>query len=342
MSGAQNVNLRLGKREAFSRRQSAAYNAWMNRRLFLFASIALLQPCIAAELSRAEDLLLLENGALKVGINRAMGASITWLSWAEHPKNIVNSADPGRLIQQSYYAGKHLDRTAEGQPKAWSPWTWNPIQGGGVGSWARVSEFKRLDDGTLYSETLPKLWDMPSEDAAALMRQWTTFAPAMPNVVAVRCELICKREADDRWGAARPAHQEIPACYFTRKFSAVKSYLGKGEWRLEQQPPGPPWGHASPPLKAMACFSADGQGVAIFSPMATQPWNFGPHGGGLSDDPAAGPCIHIAPLDRVKLGPKSTYRYGYWLIVGTEKELAVRLDALWTKHSAKRAELIEP
>jgi CDP-glucose 4,6-dehydratase len=33
---------------------------------------------------------------------------------------------------------------------------------------------------------------------------------------------------------------------------------------------------AEPPLMAMACFAENGQGVAIFSPTATQPWNFGP------------------------------------------------------------------
>ena len=141
--------------------------------------------------ARTEDLLLLDNGTVKVGIDRAKGAAITWLSWTGYPKNMVNSADPGRLIQQSYYAGKRLDRKADGQSKSWSPWTWNPIQGGGVSSWARVNEFKRLEDHTLYAETVPKLWDMPNEEAAALMRQWTGFEPEMPNVVVVRCELIC-------------------------------------------------------------------------------------------------------------------------------------------------------
>ncbi len=38
----------------------------------------------------------------------------------------------------------------------------------------------------------------------------------------------------------------------------------------------------------------------------------------LAAVPAAGPCVHIAPIDRVSLGPKSTYRYRYWLAVGTE------------------------
>ena len=295
-----------------------------------------------AALARNEDLLFLANGTVKVGINRAMGGSITWLSTAGYPANMVNSADPGRLIQQSYYAGLRLDRTADGQHTSWSPWSWNPIQGGGVGSWARVTQCELRDDNTLYSETIPKLWDMPDEEAAAVMHQWTAFEPDMPNVAVVRCELVCQRSADDRWGPARMTPQEIPACYFTRNFSTFKSYQGDGKWQSETQPPGPPWGKAHPPRKEMACFDAGGQGIGIFSPAATQPWNFGPHAGGQSRDPAAGPCVHIAPIDRVLLGPKSTYRYRYWLVTGTEAEIAERFDALWSRYSEEKASLTEP
>ncbi|MSU23954.1 MAG: hypothetical protein EXS32_09055 [Opitutus sp.] len=291
---------------------------------------------------RGEDLLTLDNGTVKVGIDRAKGAAITWLSWAGYPKNIVNSADPGRLIQQSYYAGLRLDRRAEGQSKSWSPWSWNPIQGGGVGSWARVTEFRRLDDRTLYAETIPNLWDMPNEPAAALMRQWTSFEPAMPDVVVVRCEFVAQREPGDHWGPARLSPQEIPACYFTRNFSTMKTYLGDGAWRDESQPPGPPWGRTTPPRNIMAVFAPDGEGVAVFSPSATQPWNFGPHAGGATDDPVAGPCMHVAPIDRVNLGPRSTYRYRYWLVVGTAAQITARLDALLKKYSAERAELTNP
>jgi len=286
-----------------------------------------------------DHILLLDNGTVRVGIDRAKGGAITWLSWSSYPRNMVNSSDPGRLIQQSYYAGKSLDRRAEGQSRSWSPWPWNPIQGGGVSSWARVNRFERLDKDTLYAETVPKLWDMPSEEAAALMRQWTGIEPGMPNVVVVRCEFMAQRKENDRWGAATLSSQEIPACYFTRNFDAVRSYLGNGEWRAELQPPGPPWGQALPPRKAMALCNADGQGVAVFSPAATQSWNFGPHGGGSSDDPAAGPCMHVAPIDRVHLGPRSQYRYRYWLVVGDEIQLAARLDELWTRYSQDRAEL---
>lgn len=290
--------------------------------------------------NRPEDHLFLDNGTVKIGLNRTKGASITWLSWASHPKNVVNHADPGRLVQQSYYAGRPLDRKAEGQSPSWSPWPWNPIQGGGVGSWARVAQLKRLADGTLFGETIPKLWDMPDEEAAALMRQWTGFEPGMPNVVVVRCEFVSNRAENDRWGPSGLAPQEVPACYFTRKFNRFRSYLGEGRWRDETQPPGPPWGKAEPPRKAMACFAPDGQGVAVFSPAATQPWNFGPHGGGASDDSGAGPCVHLAPIDRVPMGPRSTCRFRYWLVAGTEDEIAARLDALWETYASETTEIL--
>lgn len=291
---------------------------------------------------RPADLLELDNGTVRIGIDRNKGAAITWLSWAAHPKNVINYADPGRLIQQSYYAGLRLDRRDEGQSPAWSPWTWNPIQGGGVGSWARVTGFERLAGTTLFGETIPKLWDMPDEEAAAVMRQWTGFEADMPNVVVVRCEFVSRRQPNDRWGPARFSPQEIPACYFTRAFGRLRSYLGDGRWRDESQPPGPPWGKTEPPRKALACFAGGGQGIAVFSPAATQPWNFGPHGGGASDDPGAGPCVHIAPIDRVRMGPQSTYGYRYWLVVGTEAEIRPRLDDLWTRYGTEQARLTDP
>lgn len=295
----------------------------------------------------AADLQTIESDSVKVGIDREKGGAITWLSSNGYPGNFVNIADPGRLIQQSYYAGQSLDRTSEGQSKSWSPWPWNPIQGGGVGSagsagtWARVPVFEQRESA-LYSETIPKLWDMADEDAEAVMRQWTSLEPDQDGVVRVECEFQAMRQAGDRWGDVRLSSQEIPACYFTRNFSDVRSYLGEGNWRAEQQPPGPPWGQTQPPRKAMAMFTSNGQGVAVFSPSSTQRWNFGPHGEGDSDEPTAGPCMHVAPIDRVRLGYDSTYRYRYWLVVGNEKDIALRLDALWNQYSSESAQLLPP
>ena len=306
--------------------------------------LAPLLPILAADsfkTSVPDDRLFLDNGTVKVGIDRSRGASITWLSWAAYPKNVVNHSDPGRLIQQSYYAGKSLDRTADGQSTHWSPWSWNPIQGGGVSSWARVKVMERRFGNILYGETVPKLWDMPNEEAAALMRQWTGIEPQMSNVVVVHCELVCQRESNDRWGPAIPRAQEIPACYFTRNFSNSKTYLGEGKWQEETQPPGPPWGHAKPPRKAMAFFNAAGQGVAIFSPASGPSWNVGRVSTQETDDSSKGPCMHCAPISRANLGPKSDYSFRYWLVVGNEAQIAARLDALWKLYSQEGAVLVD-
>ncbi len=269
-----------------------------------------------------------------------MGGAITWLSWRGHPDNVVNIHDPGRLIQQSYYAGQQIDRTADGQHERWSPWSWNPIQAGGVGSWARVTRLEQRK-GEIFSETIPKLWDMPNEEAAAVMRQWTAFEPRMPDVIVVRCEFESLRQPGDRWGdKPLPRNQELPACYFTRAFSKAKSYLGGGKWRDETPPLGPPWSKITPPKKVVACFDAAGQGVAIFSPTATEPWNYGPVGQGDSDDPHAGQCMHVAPLATLHLAPRSRLGYRYWLVVGTAATMAPRLDALIAKYADERVGLV--
>lgn len=300
--------------------------------------ICIVCQCLSKN-SLAEDLFL-ENGTVKVGIDNEKGGSITWLSWVDYASNMVNISDPGRLVQQSYYAGKILDRRSDGQHESWSPWSWNPIQGGGVGSWARVREFKKIAATTLYAETIPKLWDMPDEEAQAAMRQWTSIEPAMPNVIVVSCEFESQRANNDRWGPAVSRPQELPACYFTRNFRDIRSYLGQNKWIKESIPPGPPWGKANPPRKSMAFFEDRGQGVAVFSPCSTQAWNFGPHAGGNSQEPTAGPCMHVAPIDVVKLGPKSIYRFRYWLVVGDQNKIAEQLDALWSDHADERAEFI--
>ncbi|GAB5405245.1 MAG: hypothetical protein Aurels2KO_34760 [Aureliella sp.] len=291
------------------------------------------------EVPERDELLKITNGTATVGVDRQKGGAITWLSSKWHAENIVNIHDPGRLIQQSYYSGKVLDRTTEGQSKNWSPWPWNPIQGGGVSSWARVKKLEKQGEFSLFGETVPKLWDMPNEEAAATMQQWTTFDEKMSNVIVVRNRLQCIRQPGDRWGPAAARHQEVPACYFIRSFDHFASYLGDSKWRREVQAAGPPWGKAQPPLNAMACFHSSGQGVAVYSPTANRHWNFGPHVKKMSELPEAAPCVHIAPITRVRLGPKSTFEYRYWLILGDRDGITACLETLMVAYRDERSVL---
>ena len=303
------------------------------------------------------DVLYHENLRLRVGIDRSKGGAITFLGTLAHRQNMVNVADPGRLIQQSYYAGKVLDRSADGQHPSWSPWAWNPIQGGGVGkpktssagsqlksskgSWAGVLEFQKKN-GVLYSESIPKLWDMPNEDASARMRQWTQFEEGFDNVVVVRCEFTATRTKDDRWGPALVRSQEVPACYFTREYDDVMSYTGNGNWHPETKGFGKPWNKVEPPRKTVGLFDSDGHGIALFSPSSDAPWNFGPHGPAIESGPNDGPCMHVAAISRVALGPRSRLVYRYWLIVGDRQEIADSVDRLWERYKKEQLSLTTP
>lgn len=304
--------------------------------------------CLAVAHGRPQrprpDLKFIENAEMKIGMDRSMGASITWLSWKGHPHNIINIHDPGRLLQQSYYAGLSLDRQKDGQHKAWSPWPWNPIQGGGVMSWARVTRFETPEEGRIFAETVPKLWDMHDEEAEALMQQQVEFVKGAPNVVEVSNRLVCQRKDGDRWGdKALPRHQELPACYFTSAFRHFECYMGEGKWKKVEQPPGPPWGRTTPPLDIMACFNDAGQGVAIFSPAATEHWNFGPHQKYTPNaKPTDGPCVHVAPIAKVNLGPRSVLQYRYWLVTGDRKAIEARLDVLLKHHADEQLQLTNP
>lgn len=320
----------------------ADYRPLLGKLLTLVGTIFLATPLQAKPDRPKPDILFIDNGTMKIGIDRSMGASITWLSWTAQPQNMINIHDPGRLLQQSYYAGKSLDRQPDGQHKAWSPWTWNPIQGGGVMSWARVTRFEKLQNKKLITETVPKLWDMPDEEAEAVMHQSTEFEPDMPNVVSVHNRLVCNRKEGDRWGEAVPRHQELPACYFTSEFRHIESYLGGDKWRREHQPPGPPWGKVTPPLNVMACFNDRDQGVAILSPVADQHWNFGPHGPYKPNaSPTDGPCIHLAPIAKVPLSPKSILEYRYWMVVGSKADMTRNINILLSKYQQEKISLSE-
>ena len=95
----------------------------------------------------------IDNGRIKVGVKRASGAAIGWMSLSGSEKNLVNHFDRGRLIQQSYYGN------ADGSLWDKQPWNWNPVQGGHYkGQGAPVVELK-LDERKLYA--IQSIGDQP-------------------------------------------------------------------------------------------------------------------------------------------------------------------------------------
>ncbi|AQQ72575.1 hypothetical protein SMSP2_02965 [Limihaloglobus sulfuriphilus] len=287
----------------------------------------------------------LDNGTVKIAADKKFGGAIIWASQSGSDKNMINNHDKGRQIQQSYYAGKSLDRKQDGQSESWSPWPWNPVQAGNFdGDRSIVLNFECLEDNTmLYSCCQPRLWDMNEELAKCRLHQWMSFEKGMDNVIRVKNTIECFRGSDDIWGPPQARSQELPAVYAIRSMSKLVIYDGDKPWRnkpLTTVKYGPDddwiWTRQSPTEPWAACIDPKtGIGLGIYSPETGKTWNMGwvgSAGGGGEFDAAT---MHFAPLAQWKLGPDSSKSYTYWIIIGKLEVIREKVYNLHFKFNAE-------
>jgi hypothetical protein len=273
------------------------------------------------ELSIKNDRILLKQDLVR-------GGAIKYISDVQKPRNLVNIADEGRYIQQSYYAGKTINRQAEGQSPAWSPWSWNPIQAGDyAGNRARILDKWQTSDSA-YIKCIPMQWDMNNKPAEAYMEQWTSLNG---NVVTVRCRLTCHR-TDNLYKEGIANDQEIPAVYLISALSNLYSYFGDAPFRGEPVEKTEVvhledgfWGiydsttHKVCPEKWMAFVDDSGWGVGVYSPMATKflAGMFGQPGKEYNDVSTG----YISPVYVAELMKNSVLDYHYYLLIGSLDEI---------------------
>ena len=274
----------------------------------------------------------IDNDTLNVKLDLSRGGTISFISISGSERNLVNIHDEGRYIQQSYYAGKSLNRQADGQSPDWSPWSWNPIQAGDAfGNRAEILEYKK-EGNSLYVKCIPMQWDMNNKPAEAVLEQWTNLNG---NVLKVHNKLTCHR-TDTIYGEGISAEQELPAVYPISALSNLYTYFGnapfKGEAlskvKVEFLQDGF-WGRYKNDTIAeswMAFVNNNNWGMAVYTPSST---NFlaGMAGkpGGESYDASTS---YIAPLQRMKLYKNSVFEYDYYIIIGDLEEIRERIYKL--------------
>jgi len=267
----------------------------------------------------------LENGVIHVGIHcGAYGGAITYLSKSGETRNLINLQDKGREVQQSYYAGRALDRRGEGQSKSWTPWPWNPIQvGDAYGNCSKVVESRRAEN-ELYVKTIPLLWDMNNEFGECYFETWISLDS---NSVHVRNRLTSHR-TDDKWPAVS-THQELPAVYTIGDLWRLYTYVGDAPFTkaalTQIMNVGPPWAYwgpgakkpelAKPHEKWAANVDENSWGVGVYNAKTEM------FVGGFHDKPGGdahkNSTGYISPLCTATLDKNTVYNYEYDLIVGT-------------------------
>ena len=259
---------------------------------------------------------------VRQALNR--GGAICYIAKAGTSTNIVNVADEGRYIQQSYYAGRRIDRRSQGQGSAWSPWNWNPIQ---VGDYKRnrAQKLEATRQGnTTYVKVVPMLWDMDNSPAEAEMEQWTTLDG---NTIHVRCRISCHR-TDDIYGEGVMCDQEIPAVYPISSLYNLYTYNGDApftgddistvkvqELTMNASGGGGTWGrYADITEQWMAFVDGSGWGIGVYSPTATS-FLAGRSDSFINGKSDSGSTSYIAPLRREALMKNSVMEYEYYLVI---------------------------
>ena len=267
--------------------------------------------------SITSGMAVLNNGYICLKQDMERGGSISYLSRSNEDRSVVNIFDEGRLIQQSYYAGHVINRQNDGQSPSWSPWSWNPIQGGNyAGKKSRVIEGK-LTKTSLYVKCAPMQWDMNNHEADAIMEQWTELEG---NVVHVRNRFTINSIPEVYKGPGEH-DQEIPAVYPISALSNLYTYTGDQPFTNEAvakldlvQLTNGAWGrYSNITEKWMAFVDNTSWGLAVYSPEATH-FNAGIAGGTGGEAMSAETC-HVAPLFRKTLKAGDVLEYEYYLIL---------------------------
>lgn len=267
--------------------------------------------------------LAIEGPELTMRQDLSRGGAICYIAKADSGENIVNIADEGRYIQQSYYAGRRVDRRDEGQGKAWAPWNWNPIQ---VGDYrrnrAQILESK-VEGNTSYVKCVPMLWDMDNEPAEATMEQWTTLEG---NTIHVRNRISCHR-TDTIYGEGVKCGQELPAVYPISKLKNLYAYIGNAPFTGDSlsnidvvelkmnDGGGGTWGRYNDVAEQWMAFVDDsGWGMGVYSPSA-ELFLAGRSDSNTDGDASSGSTSYIAPVRDAALMKNSVMEYEYYLII---------------------------
>lgn len=277
----------------------------------LTSSVTLLSLALALP---AADWLYLDNGQVRLGVDRAAGASIGFFGESATGRNLLNHYDKGRFIQQSYYG------TKDGSDWNGKPWRWNPVQGGGWrGEPARTLAFTNTAT-TLYARTQPKHWATGADLPDVVMEQWLTLTN---RVAHLRFRMTYS-------GAAQhpPAHQELPAVFADFALTNLVYYRGNAPWTggpLTRRIPGWPNEYERQLTEHWAAFvDARDWGLGVCFPGTAEVTCYRAAG---KPGPAGSGCSYLAPIRTLAITNGFRLDYDVFLTLGTVSELRERFRA---------------
>jgi len=264
----------------------------------------------------------LDNGEIRIGVDRSRGACIGFFGESDTQRNLLNHFDEGRFIQQSYY-GK-----PDGSDWNGKPWVYNPIQGG---SWdripAKVMEFNLSKQTNSLTATIqPRHWATGELRPEMQMEQALRLEGAIA-IIDFKMTYSGPTQGDSR-------HQEMPAVFID---GALENFVYTKAGELT---------HAEPRILAengrdgvdglrtaksssewVAYLDDDNWGIGIYTPGTPAFTCYRALGDGTTGSEGSA-ASYVAPIRTFDLVEGLVVEYTVYLTVGTLTEIQERFAAL--------------
>ena len=292
-------------------------------------SVLCLLSCLAGLLAAApagaaNPWTYLDNGQLRIGVDRSRGAAIGYLALSATGRNLLNHHDEGRFIQQSYYGDP------DGSVWAGKPWVYNPVQGGSYkGEDARTLGFRKTAD-ELHARIEPLHWASAKPCPEAIMHQWIRLEGP---VAAIRMRLDYRGPTQQR-----KAHQELPAMFVDY---LLPHLVFERDGKLVRHAPIDLGADRRPePVRYdgrwLAYVDDRDFGIGIHTPGTCEAVTYRHRGNGTTG-PEGSACSYVAPVRTMQLVEGTVVDYRFHLTIGTLDEIRRRFAEIRKKEEATEA-----
>lgn len=269
----------------------------------------------AQKKGKEQDWAYLDNGTIRIGVDKSRGAAIGYFALSKDQRNLLNHHDEGRFIQQSYYGDP------DGSMWAKQPWVYNPVQGGSYkGEDAKTLEFE-MSKESLYAKVEPLHWANANKCPETIMQEWIRLDGPIA-VIRMRMDYTGKTHK-------RKAHQEMPAMFVDY---ALPHLMFEKDGKLIKHAPVDLKTNLKPEKisydsKWLAFVDDKNFGIGIHTPGTNEAVTYR-HKGSGSTGPNGSACSYVAPIRTTQLVEGTVVDYHFHLTIGTLDEIRERFAKL--------------
>ena len=277
-------------------------------------------------LEKEQPVQYIENERFRLGIHLRWGGAVSYFEDKTCPlagvDNMVNEADTGRLIQQSWYGTREQEIYAEAIYDG-NLCGYNPVQGGDQFlNRSRLIDLE-VTETSVYVKTQAMDWALDGHLTPSYMENTYTI---LEDVVRVDNRFV------DFSGWEHPVTgQEIPALYTISHLDTFVWYDGASPWtgdtltthselKFRSEQPSFPLKHSNTETWCAFVKTPEDYGIGLYVPSIDK-WNAQRHAYDGSRDPKANSCGYVSPVNQMQIVSYRPIEYSYLLTAGSVQEI---------------------